>query len=83
QVAQLAGIPAKVINEAKQKLNQLENYSEAADFASSNNFEQNSTLDQNPKQSELILKLQSIDPNNFTPKEALELLFKLHNSSTE
>lgn len=32
QVAQLAGIPATVIDEAKQKLLQLENYSEAADF---------------------------------------------------
>lgn len=33
QVAKLAGIPPPVINEAKEKLAQLENYSEAADFA--------------------------------------------------
>ena len=77
QVAQLAGIPTKVINEAKQKLNQLENYSEAADFAPSKSSEQNLNPVQNPKQNEIILKLQSIDPNNFTPKEALEFLFKL------
>jgi hypothetical protein len=49
-------------------------YSEAADFASA---------DKAPKpikptpQDELTNKLKSIDPNDFTPKEALEFLFKL------
>ncbi|CAL7961652.1 DNA mismatch repair protein MutS [Gammaproteobacteria bacterium] len=75
QVAQLAGIPREVINEAKQKLTQLENYSERADF-NIQSKEQKQT--QVPKYNELIVKLKSIDPNNFTPKEALEFLFKLH-----
>lgn len=77
QVAQLAGIPPKVINEAKQKLAQLENYSEAADFATTIIAEKNLEPKQQPEQNELVLKLQSIDPNNLTPKEALEFLFKL------
>ena len=71
QVAQLAGIPRTVINEAKQKLAQLEDYSEAADFASITKPQE--------EHNELITKLKAIDPNNLTPKAALELLFELHN----
>lgn len=74
QVAQLAGIPREVINEAKQKLLQLENYSEAADFASSNTKAKETQV---TLENELMTQLKSIDPNNFTPKEALEFLFKL------
>jgi DNA mismatch repair protein MutS len=74
QVAQLAGMPREVINEAKKKLAQLENYAEKADF-NIQSKEQKQT--QVPKHDELIAKLKSIDPNNFTPKEALEFLFKL------
>ena len=76
QVAQLAGIPREVISEAKQKLAQLENSSETADFASSNQAPKQTQV-QEPQQNKLIAKLKSIDPNNFTPKEALEFLFKL------
>lgn len=75
QVAQLAGVPREVINEAKQKLVQLENSSEKNDFASQN---KEPIQTQEPKYNELVAKLKSIDPNNFTPKEALEFLFKLH-----
>lgn len=91
QVAQLAGIPPTVIKDAKQKLAQLENYSEAADFAKSacsiaNGFsDQNATPDtttqpQNEQSSPkniILQKLRSIDPNNLSPKEALEFLFEL------
>ena len=75
QVAQLAGIPREVINEAKQKLTQLENSSEKADFNMQNKEPKQTQI---PKYNELIAKLKSIDPNNATPKEALEFLFKLH-----
>jgi DNA mismatch repair protein MutS len=71
QVAQLAGIPLKVIGEAKQKLIQLENYSEKADFAPV----KSQTLAPN---NELTTTLRELDPNTLSPKEALELLFKLH-----
>jgi DNA mismatch repair protein MutS len=81
QVAQLAGIPRKVIDEAKQKLAQLENYSEAADFE----LKRSGILSQdricetapNPRLTQLEQKLQAIDPNNLSPKEALEVLFDL------
>jgi DNA mismatch repair protein MutS len=75
QVAQLAGIPREVINEAKQKLAQLENYSEAADFTITDTSEK---PDQPEKTHPIITKLKSTDPNNFTPKEALEFLFRLY-----
>lgn len=78
QVAKLAGIPHKVISEAKQKLSQLENYSEAADFATSNQPTQNPEQNHSQPPNEIITKLQSIDPNNLTPKAALEFLFKLY-----
>ena len=76
QVAQLAGIPREVISEAKQKLVQLESSSETVDFAPSNQAPKQMQT-QEPQQNEIIAKLKSIDPNNLTPKEALELIFKL------
>ena len=75
QVAQLAGIPREVISEAKQKLIQLENCSETTDFTPPKETAQSTKTTQ---QNELITKLKSIDPNNLTPKTALEFLFKLH-----
>lgn len=81
QVAQLAGVPREVIYEAKQKLAQLENYSEAADFTAAPNTAAKSA--QFTQQDELMVKLKALDPNNFTPKEALEFLFKLHNTFSE
>jgi DNA mismatch repair protein MutS len=75
QVAQLAGIPREVINEAKQKLVQLENYSEMANFATT---KKQPIATQSTQESEIITKLKSIDPNDLTPKKALELLFELH-----
>jgi len=71
QVAKLAGIPQKVIGEAKLKLTQLENYSEKTDFAPISPNLPNPNID-------LISKLKELDPNTLSPKEALELLFKLH-----
>jgi len=79
QVAQLAGIPREVISEAKQKLAQLESSSETVDFAPSNQAPKQMQT-QEPQQNELVTKLKSIDPNNFTPKEALEFLFELRES---
>lgn len=71
QVALLAGVPKKVVQQAKQRLTQLE-------------AQQISTL---PQQTELTLtpiqshplfdKLVAISPDNLTPKQALELLYQL------
>ncbi len=79
QVAKLAGIPPQVIAEAKQKLAQLENYSEAADFINTTPTlsKENLKIELSPEQNKIITTLQAIDPNNLTPKEAMELIFKL------
>lgn len=99
QVAQLAGIPRAVINEAKQKLVQLENHSEMVDFAAMNHNhslqtncnscyannrpkKQQALVNNDPNINEIIRKLQTIVPDDITPKEALELLFELHRLST-
>lgn len=76
QVAQLAGIPSKVISEAKHKLVQLEDSSEKADFASSVSSTPKPTPTKN--YDELINQLRSLDPDNLSPKEAWETLFSLH-----
>ncbi|OGO91119.1 MAG: DNA mismatch repair protein MutS [Coxiella sp. RIFCSPHIGHO2_12_FULL_42_15] len=72
QVAQLAGVPHKVIAAAKQKLQELENQPQQISM-------------QQPRQADLftpephsvLKKLALVDPNELTPKAALELVFEL------
>lgn len=86
QVAQLAGVPRHVITNAKQKLLQLEN--------ENINNQQLSTSTTTSLQIDLqpsiqptiqftdhpiITTLKMLDPNNLTPKEALELVYTLIN----
>jgi len=72
-VAKLAGIPQSVIHEAKEKLHQLEtsNHIPHADL--------NKSVQTVTKESThpCIEKLLALDPNEFSPKEALEKLFEL------
>jgi DNA mismatch repair protein MutS len=80
QVAQLAGISPKVISEAKHKLVQLENYSEAADFHKTKEpLESLSSEEHNQMErlKALEQKLRAIEPNNLAPREALEVLYRL------
>lgn len=78
QVAQLAGIPKSVVASAKRKLTQLEN----------------SQVTQNANQPDMFAtivevapvvvhpvvgELEAIQPDDLTPKQALELLYKLKN----
>ena len=76
QVAQLAGIPKNVVTAAKRKLIQLEN----------NQLNQNTNQpDMFASQIEpattamhpVIISLDAIQPDDLTPKQALELLYKL------
>lgn len=74
QVAQLAGIPNKVIQQAKNKLQQLER-------SSSTNPSKNNPpvqVDLFATQSSLLEeKLEEIDPDDLTPKAALDLIYAL------
>jgi len=79
QVAQLAGVPKVVIQRAKQRLTELENQQKTGHFTlptpvESEDFEQLSLMaDEHP----IIAKLEGIDVNDLTPRQALEILFDL------
>lgn len=78
QVAQLAGVPNKVIEQAKNTLFQLEN-----DSASNSNPLESQAA--SPYQDDLFsaqpnplaLFMDDVDPDELTPKQALEVLYQL------
>ena len=78
QVAKLAGLPASVIEQAKKKLQQLEQ-------TESNQYSQQHTLEQPALQSQLnfndvhplVTRLQDIDSDELTPKQAWLMLADL------
>lgn len=75
QVAQLAGIPKSVVAYARKKLAQLEqqnlNAGPQADM-----FAQ-PVMQPEPPLHPVVAELESVDPDELTPKQALELLYKL------
>ena len=70
QVAQLAGIPKSVIEYAKQRLDEIE--SEPL-----KSYAGRSQKDLFNKEDPVASELKQIDPDNITPIEALELIYKL------
>jgi len=83
QVAQLAGVPKNVISQARQKLHQLEQdareTSQPGQTLSLNlGFaEEQAEIDENA--TELKKELIEIDPDELSPKQALEELYRLKN----
>ena len=80
QVAQLAGVPRAIVKAAKKRLAQLENQShgntQQADlFASPVAVE--------PEVHAAMEKLQTIRPDELSPKQALELLYELKRLADE
>jgi len=79
QVAKLAGVPLDTLNTAKQKLIELEkntNNSPVPDKKITLNVETEGYI--NIKRNNLIdSMLKNINPNEISPKEALELIYKL------
>ncbi len=77
QVAALAGVPKAVIAQAKQKLKLLENHqSVTAPNAEQQAFSFANELPA-PEPSEIEEQLSAIDPDNLSPRQAHELLYKL------
>ena len=76
QVAQLAGIPKSVVNEAKRKLKQLENNQVSQNINQPDMFVANVDLTEAPLHP-VVAELESIQPDDLTPKQALELLYKI------
>ncbi|MES2917032.1 MAG: DNA mismatch repair protein MutS [Pseudomonadota bacterium] len=79
QVAQLAGIPGPVIQNARRKLAQLENQEVRAQLApraaTAGKPLQNDLFASGP--SPVELRLAGVDPDALTPREALDLLYAL------
>ncbi|MCF2860191.1 DNA mismatch repair protein MutS [Pseudoalteromonas sp. SMS1] len=76
QVAGLAGVPKAVIKLAKQKLTLLEQHQSVVESTSGTApQQQNLLLNNTPSDVELLL--ESIDPDELTPKQAHALLYQL------
>lgn len=87
QVAKLAGVPTIAINRAKEVLEILEtgvngSFGHSQAFDELPLFAPRATVQSQVREKSEIEKIiQDIDPNDLTPKEALELLFELKNKS--
>ncbi len=75
QVAQLAGIPKSVVQLAKRKLLQLENQTIAA--TPQNDLFAVDAEPEEPPLHPVVAELERIQPDDLTPKQALELLYTL------
>lgn len=75
QVAALAGVPQTVISHAKAKLQQLENtaYIEQQSHSEVNQFDLFSSRECHPA----VVLLEEIDPDNLSPRQALDTLYRL------
>jgi DNA mismatch repair protein MutS len=74
QVAQLAGVPSTVVKSARKQLAKLEREA-LAQSPQPDLFRQNTQTREDPHPALEIL--ESIDPDSLTPKQALEILYKL------
>ncbi|MFT6778377.1 MAG: DNA mismatch repair protein MutS [Paraglaciecola sp.] len=79
QVAQLAGVPKSVIHKAKRKLAELENQpvSNNPSHARQEQEQQQQQLNLLNSVDDLRLSLKQINPDDLTPKQALEYLYQL------
>jgi len=82
QVAQLAGIPRSVVNAAKRKLTQLESNQVAASSVQPDMFIENA-LPQEVAVHPVVSELDVIQPDDLTPREALEVLYRLKEISVK
>jgi DNA mismatch repair protein MutS len=78
QVAKLAGIPASAISLAKKKLTWLEQQSDRKG-PQVDLFDQLTIEPEVEDRSELVDALSEIEPDNLSPREALDILYQLKN----
>ncbi len=76
QVAALAGVPRPVINAAKQRLYQLENTAATTTLPGKSTAEPQLGLFE-PQPHPATDKLSEINPDDLTPRQALEVLYQL------
>jgi len=77
QVAALAGIPKQVIQQAKAKLKQLESLQLHEQKPSSEVVAEQLTIELDEAVHPVIEQLKQLDPNELSPRAALDLLFQL------
>ena len=77
QVAQLAGVPRSVIERAKEKLQLLEEQAYRPVAADGVKLAQQDLFASREKGHPVIASLQALNPDQLTPKEALEWLYQL------
>ena len=75
-VAQLAGVPRGVIERARERLEELERESARRTAAQSDQMQLPLFAPQ-PPPSAAMLKLQALDPDTLTPRQALDALYAL------
>ncbi|RSD32374.1 DNA mismatch repair protein MutS [Vibrio pectenicida] len=76
-VAALAGVPKSVIKHARIKLTQLEQLSSAENKKNKHSVDTKNQLSLIPEPSEVEETLAKIDPDDLTPRQALEALYRL------
>ena len=76
QVAALAGVPNSVIRNAKKQLRLLEQNS-AAQNPQGDLFDQRRAVVEEPEEHPLLAALRELQPDELSPKEALEQLYQL------
>lgn len=81
QVARLAGLPARAVKRAEQILKQLESKPGAVEtlplFAATSQTEPDPV-----EESELTRLLDTVDPDGLTPREALDVIYRLKQART-
>jgi DNA mismatch repair protein MutS len=77
QVAQLAGIPKSVVATAKRKLTQLENNQVLQNNKDQPDMFAADAVPEEAPQHPVVDELEVIQPDDLTPKQALELLYTL------
>ncbi|MCL1040735.1 DNA mismatch repair protein MutS [Shewanella marisflavi] len=74
QVAALAGVPAKVVQAAKHKLHHLESRDREERLPELRQAQLSLAM---PESSKALDRLDTIDPDSLTPRQALDLLYEL------
>ena len=72
-VAALAGVPKQVIEHAQQRLQELENNAHHPEPAAAEQM----TLFQSPVEHPLVTALKDIDPDDLSPRQAQQALYRL------
>ena len=81
QVAKLAGIPRSVIQQARQKLRELESHSTTPSVSPAS--PEQVQLFAPPPHQDLVDKIHRVDTDTLTPREALDLVYQWQNAIKE